>query len=227
MNENLCYDCGCNLTPENRTREHVPAQNLYEGFSDEFKKNRITVPACFNCNQKYSKIDQEIRDLIAVKSDNSDELKDLTGKGVRSIFRRKSWKERVHTDSNGNTKAVSFDYNQLCDLHVKNFKALFFKKYGFPLPNEYKISIGTEGDELDEKKSKTIQCMHDYIRTDKEWEVSGSTEIFKYILKDVTLDEGKGYYESGDFDKLIAVGGVLVYHDQVVAVVMAGKKDLI
>lgn len=223
----VCYDCGCELNSSNRTKEHVPAQNLYDGFGDEFKNQRITVPACSTCNGKYSKIDHEIRDLVAVKSDNTDELKELTSKGVRSIFRKKSWKERVHTDLNGSAKSVSFDYNQLCELHVKNFKALFYRKYGFPLPKEYKISIGTEGDELDSKKLEAIQSMHDYIRTDKEWEVFGNAEIFKYILKDITFEEGKGYYESGDFEKLIAVGGVLVYHDQVVAVVIAGKKDFL
>lgn len=223
----VCYDCGCELNSSNRTKEHVPAQNLYEGFSDEFKNQRITVPACATCNGKYSKIDQEIRDLIAVKNDSEKEKIEFAGKGLRSILRRKNWKDRVYTDINGNAKGVSFDYNQLCELHIKNFKALFYRKYGFPLPKEYKISIGTEGDELDEKWLKTIQCMHDYIRTDKEWEVSGSAEVFKFILKDITLEPEKGYYESGDFDKLIAVGGVLVYHDQIVAVVLAGKRDLL
>lgn len=220
----ICYDCGKELTKENLTAEHVPAKNLYHGFSEEKKKNLITVTACFDCNNTYSKIDQELRDLIAVKSDVLGEMEELTGKGVRSILNRSSWKDRVYLDVNGKAKSVSFDYETLKKLHIKNFKALFFRKYGFPLPKEYKIQIGTDGDEA---KVKTIQVIHDYVRDGKDWEVSGSEDLFKFILKDITLDNGKGFYESGDFDKLVAIGGVLVYHDKIVAVVMAAKQEFI
>lgn len=34
-------------------------------------------------------------------------------------------------------------------------------------------------------------------------------------------------YESGDFDKLKGVAGLLVYHDDIGAVVVAGRKDYI
>ena len=66
----ICYNCGIELNKENLSVEHVPAKNLYDDLDDTFKINRITVPACKRCNGIYSKIDQEIRDVLAIKNDN-------------------------------------------------------------------------------------------------------------------------------------------------------------
>lgn len=185
----ICYNCGTELTADNSTVEHVPAKNLYEGFSDELKRNRITVPACRTCNNLYSKIDQEIRDAIAIKSDNIEERQALIGKGVRSIMRHSNWKDRTHIDISGNVIAVDFSYANLRELHIKNFKALFYRKYGFPVPGDFIIEIIADGDE---NLIGTAQFLHDYIRQDKEWEISGHPDIFKFILKDITEDEQQG-----------------------------------
>lgn len=221
----ICYNCGVELNAENYTVEHVPAKNLYDDFDDSFKRNRITVPACRPCNELYSKIDQEIRDILAIKNDNVEEKKELTRKGVKSIMRRSSWKDRVYTDEQGNVTAVEFNYDDLKSLHIKNFKALFFRKYGFCLPDDFVIEIVADGDE---NMIKSAQILHDYTRTDKEWEVSGHEDVFKFILKDITPNEEKQiFYESGDFEKIIGVAGVLVYHEDVGAVVLAGKKEYV
>jgi hypothetical protein len=86
--------------PDIETVEHVPAKNLYDGFDNQFNVNRITVPACYDCNQLYSKIDQEIRDSLAVKSDSEEQKKIMTGKGVRSILRRSNWRDRSQSLKN-------------------------------------------------------------------------------------------------------------------------------
>lgn len=225
MAKKICYNCGTELTKENATVEHVPAKNLYEGFSDEFKKNRITVPACNNCNNLYSKIDHQIRDALAVKNDDPEKKRDLMSKGVRSILRHSNWKDRTHIDINGNVIAVDFSYADLRQLHIKNFKALFFRKYGFPVPDNFIIEILADGDE---DLVGTAQVFHDYIMLDRDWEVSGHPDIFKFILKDITPDkETDTIYESGDFDKLQTVAGLLVYHDDIGAIVVAGKKDYV
>ncbi len=225
MKEKICYNCGIPLTADIATVEHVPAKNLYEGFGDEYKVNRITVPACFVCNNLYSKIDQEIRDALAIKSDDPQQKKDLTGKGVRSILRRSNWSHRTHFNNNGQVVAVDFNYGDLRQLHIKNFKALFFRKYGFPVPENFIIDIIADGDD---DKIETAQVFHDYLRTDKEFEHSGHPDIFKFILKDMTPDiPNDTIYVSGDFDKLVGVAGLLVYHDDIGAVIIAGKKDFV
>lgn len=225
MTVKICYNCGKELTEDNTTVEHVPAKNLYEGFGDEFKKNRITVPACNSCNNLYSKIDQEIRDALAIKNDSLEEKQNLTGKGVRSIMRRSNWTDRTHFNLYGQVVAVDFSYNDLKQIHVKNFKALFFRKYGFPVPDNFEIDIIADGDD---EKIETATVIHDYLRADKEFEYSGHPNIFKFILKDMTPDEPNNrIFESGDFDKLVGVAGLLVYHDDMGAVIVAGKKDFI
>jgi hypothetical protein len=224
-NKEYCYDCGIEITKNNRTVEHVPAKNLYEGFSEKFKMNRITVPACRECNQKYSKIDQEIRDALAVKNADPAKMAELTGKGVRSIFRRKNWKDRLHVDVNGHVEAVEFSYDELKQLHIKNFKALFYRKYGFPLPKDFMIEIIADGDD---NMAPAAAVLYDYATIQTQWEVSGSEEVFKFILKDITIDRGKDViYESKQFEKCEAVVGILVYHDSIAAVVSAGRQEFI
>jgi hypothetical protein len=221
----ICYDCGKPLTKENITVEHVPAKNLYEGFNDDYKKNRITVLACYDCNQKYSKIDQEIRDALAIKNESTEEKQDLTGKGVRSILRRSNWKDRTHYDINGQVTAVDFSYKVLQKIHIKNFKALFFRKYGFPVPDNFEINIIADGDESDLNKMEAASIIHDYLSQNSNFEISGHPDIFKFVIKDLTpIDGSQEIYESGDFDKLYAVGGLMVYHDQMAAVVVASNQ---
>lgn len=221
----ICYNCGQVLTVDNATVEHVPAKILYEGFEDKYKVNRITVPACFACNNLYSKIDQEIRDALAVKSDDPQQKQVLTGKGVRSILRRSNWSDRIHIDNDGEVVAVDFNYGDLRQLHIKNFKALFFRKYGFTVPDNFMIDIIADGDD---DKIETAQVLYDYLRTDKEFEYSGHPDIFKFILKDLTPDiPNDTIFESRDFDKLVGVAGLLIYHDDIGAVILAGKKDFV
>lgn len=223
--EKICYNCGKPLTADIATVEHIPAKNLYEGFGDEYKLMRVTVPACFACNNLYSKIDQELRDVLAVKSEDPEQKQDLTRKGIRSILRRSNWTNRTYLNENGEVIAVDFNYGELRQLHIKHFKALFFRKYGFPVPEYFEIEIISDGDE---EKVQTAQMLHDYLRENKEFEYSGHPDIFKFILKDITPDiPNDTIYESMDFDKLVVVVGLLVYHDDICAVVVAGKKDFI
>ena len=58
-----CYNCGEPLTKKTKTKEYVPQQNLFKGFPEDHKKNRITVPSCFECNNGASDIDDELRNM--------------------------------------------------------------------------------------------------------------------------------------------------------------------
>lgn len=222
----ICYNCGIELNETNATVEHVPAKALYEGLDDKFRNNRITVPACHKCNHQYSKIDQEIRDALAIRKETKDNQEKFIGKGVRSILRRQNWKERVHLNEKGEVIAVNFSYSDLRQIHIKNFKALFLRKYGFPIPSNFEIEIIADGDE---DKIDRAQTLYHYLIADNVvFEVSGHSEIFKFIIKDITPDTAKNnIYESGDFDKLVAVVGLLVYHDDLGVIIVAGKKDYI
>lgn len=57
----MCVYCGKVLCIEDKTKDHVPPRFIFKEISDEIKENRITVPCCFKCNQKYSIIEQRLK----------------------------------------------------------------------------------------------------------------------------------------------------------------------
>lgn len=220
-----CYNCGVELNKINWTKEHIPAQCLFDGYDESYKLNRITVPGCKMCNDDYAKIDQEIRDVLAVINDDVTQKSVLTKKGIRSILSSNNWKERVFMDECGIPTSFNFSYSNLRQIHIKNFKALFVKKYGVIVPDKYQIEIIADGDE---NLTTTAEVIYDYLTYDNKWKISGHQDIFKFILKDITIDKDKAVFEeSGNLSKAIAVAGLLVYHDDVVAVIVAGDKDFI
>ena len=221
-----CYNCGIELTKENTTREHIPAQNIFTGYPENYKNNRLVVPACFECNNKYSKIDQEIRDAIGIMNDNNVQQNELTQKSVKSILRKSDWVDRLHF-TDGKVKAVSFSYGDLKDLHVKNFKGVFFQKYGYPLPDNFEIEIMADGDEENQKLMGRTAHLYQYVTRGGTWKVSGHEDIFKYDIKAMAIAKNGDIEDNDDLKKAICVIGILVYHQTLMCVVVAAKKKFL
>lgn len=59
-----CVYCGKELFFDDKTKDHVPPRFIFKENSDDIKENRITVPCCFKCNQKYSIIEQRLKPLF-------------------------------------------------------------------------------------------------------------------------------------------------------------------
>jgi len=57
------------------------------GYKND-KFERITVPACFDCNNIFSQIDQELRDAVGVTRESDEIPKVTTEKSVKSILRQ-------------------------------------------------------------------------------------------------------------------------------------------
>lgn len=166
-----CYNCRRVLNLENTTKEHIPAQAFYAGYGEEFKKNRITVPACSICNGNYAKIDQELRDAIGVTNEINPLKKEYTRKSVSSILRKKG-KNQLHFDELGRVIAVSFNYKDLRKSAIKDFKGLFYYKYKNPLPKEWKVEI-VSSFETEIKSIIAANHIEAYLHKDTEWTVSG------------------------------------------------------
>lgn len=186
MNKNdiiRCYNCGKVLEKkEDMTKEHIPARNLFDGYDNKYKNNRITVPACFKCNNDYSYTDEEFRNMLGVTSNVSN--KDIiTQKSVRSIIRNDHNFSRLIFDQLGNVSAVEFDEKPLIDFHKKNFKGLFYHQYGFPLPDNYELIVNIDEDD----KSDFTLGIIDYLKSNFEWRVSGHKDIFTYCLQPFRL----------------------------------------
>jgi transcriptional regulator NrdR family protein len=226
-----CYDCGVNLTKEIKTREHIPAQNLFSGYDETYKINRLVVPACNSCNQKYSKIDQEIRDVLGVINDSNDRQKELTRKAIKSIMRNSNWKKRV--DVNGNeiieNIVVSFSYNSLKKLHIKNFKGTFYFDNKYPLPENFHVEIIAEGDEINTKLMMIKEMFKDYM-DNKIWHKSGHEDIFKYKTVMINLKEPSENYdfsETKNIDDCDLVVSELLYHNSIHPMIFSAKNQFL
>lgn len=223
----FCYNCGIELTKENRTKEHIPAQNTFIGYPPEYKLNRLTVPACLNCNNQYSKIDEEIRDAIGIMNDDDSKQAELTRKAVESMMRNKDWSSRLDF-KDGRVESVSFSYDTFKRLHIKNFKGLFYDKYGFPLPEEYQIEIIAEGDFENTKLDKIAQLLAGYLADGGNFNVSGHPDIFQYKLKTLTpMSGGDLINDSATIENALGVVGILIYHKNIEAIIIAAKKDFL
>jgi hypothetical protein len=213
-----CYNCGTELNSENKTREHIPAKNLFNGYSDEYKKNRIVVPACFDCNNKYSLIDQEIRDVIGILNDNNEQQKEMTRQGVKSIMRRSNWKERISFEGKTiQNIAVKFSYDNLKELHYKNFKGVFFNEFQIPFPSNFELQIIAEGDEAYQNLENIKNIFKNYLIA-KDWKISGHEDVFKYKIIMLDLQnpsESFDFSETNDIEKCQLIIGEFYYHNTI------------
>jgi hypothetical protein len=173
-----CYNCGIPLDEKTITREHIPAQGLFEGYGDDYKKNRLVVPACKTCNNQYSVCDEEFRNMIGIMSNDSHRDK-ISEKSARSILRKDKQKHRLFIE-NGNVEAVSFDLNHIEQFHIKNFKGLFYEQYGEPISNEeYFFHVNIDASDYSELTMSVIG----YLKHNFDWKHSGHPDIFQYILQ--------------------------------------------
>jgi hypothetical protein len=206
----LCYDCGMPIEKSELTKEHIPAQCFFVGYGEEFKVNRITIPAHKVCNQYYSKIDQELRNAIGVMTNNQTDKRELVSKSLKSLFSKKDGIERLSFE-NG-TIAMSFNYGILRELHLKNFKGLFFHKYKIPLPERFTIEIVTVGDQEKFPLEQCDQLFHTVDNLIPKWEISGHSEIFKYKL--VVFDSYGNNCEFDNNSKDQLIFSIMVYNEE-------------
>ncbi|QYJ67137.1 hypothetical protein [Flavobacterium litorale] len=215
-----CYNCGIELSYETNHVEHIPAKNLFNTYPEEYKQNLLTVPACYTCNvELFSKIDQEIRDVIGVLNNSEELKKELTAKAAKSIMRKSNWKDRLFLCENGKSIQVSFSYNDIKSLHIKNFKGLFYGKYGKPLSEKYKIVVIAEGDEEDEKAQEINKSMRRFLNLKTEWDFIGHPKVFRYKM--IACDNDKMLYDIKNIDDAVGFVCIMNYHNAIHPLVMA------
>ncbi|WKV12187.1 hypothetical protein [Marivirga harenae] len=198
-------------------KEHIPAQNLFAGYSSEYKNNRIVVPSCKDCNNGTSDIDEEFRNFIGVMS-NSEELDQISKNTTKSMITLKKEFERLTLDENGNIIGVKFNDRQIKDNHCKIFKGLYYHQYSQPLPQDYKVEATFDPTEY------TQMCVH-YLQGNFKWDHSGHPEVFKYIIQpfreNLNNPEKKNLQMSSE-DSVIV--GLLVYNVHHACIVLASNN---
>jgi len=220
----ICYNCGIALTGNNKTSEHIPAKNLYAGQPDEYKQNLLTVPACFDCNNKFSNIDNEIRDMIGISNDSLKENQIISEKAVRGMFKQKAF-DKLNFNQHGQVESVTFKLKNALEIHTKNFKGVFFKEYGELVPDGYTIHVIADGCENNQMTLGFI--FHDLLRqTNPDWKYSGHPNIFKYLIAGFSFDENNIIFKDGGNKRPMVFAALLVYYDLVGAVVFCGSPAL-
>ena len=217
-----CYNCGVVLNAENKTKEHVPAQNLFLGCGHEYKKNRLTVPACKKCNEEYSEIDSEFRDVLGVANNKIDKDSVLTHKATRSILRKPNWKERLIAND-ANLIGVLFDNNKFEKLYIKNFKGIYYEELGQPFSNEYQTYVfsSLDNDHLNPETRLLIQ-----LGFGVEWKISGHAEIFRYKISALNLDKADRVFLSNNFKSALGVWSLIEIHQRIMCVVIATRNKI-
>ncbi len=171
----ICYSCGKEFDNKEMNKEHIPAKALFVGYPDDYKVNRITVPSCIKCNSDYSVDDEEFRNLIGII--NSDISRDiLSEKSAKSMIKIKNQVDRLVINQLGTIEGVEFEESAINNFHTKNFKGVFYKEYGYAIPETYKIVPFTEPTE------QTKLLLH-YLTDNFEWKVSGNRNVFGYIIQ--------------------------------------------
>lgn len=172
-----CYNCGAPISKKEgtETKEHIPAQNLFAGFGDEYKKNRIVVPACLKCNRETAHVDEEFRNVIGAIS-NFSELQAISQNAAKAMITYKRQFNRLHLDDKGSVVAIEFDKKLILDNHVKIFKGLFYHQYKHPIGKEYKIVAFIDPDD-------STAAYINYLMENFNWKYSGHPDIFDYILQ--------------------------------------------
>lgn len=174
----ICYNCRKEFNAKDMTKEHIPAKNLFEGYSEKYKVNRITVPAYSECNGKYSPTDEEFRNMIGIIAKRK-ENNDIAEKAVKSILRKETGMQRLTVDNLGKVSGVSFDQTPIEDFHKKNFKGLFYHQYGTILPKDYELYVN-----IDEKDwSDFTLGMLGYLKELFTWKHSGHPDILSYVIE--------------------------------------------
>lgn len=174
-----CYNCQIPLTRAQNHKEHIPAKCLFDGFPNQYKNNRITVPACYKCNQKYSPLDEEFRNLIGLINKHPEAV-ELTEKTTRSIEGRFSRKARLlYNRFSKKPIAMQFNLNDIENTHIKNFKGLYYHLFSHCIPENYKIVAHFDKNFQSEKSQRLVN----YLTNNFPFKVSGHENVFRYILQ--------------------------------------------
>lgn len=224
-----CYNCGNPIPNEDRTDEHIPMQALYKGLNGPKNRNNwIRVCGCKSCNDKYSQIEQRLRNLIAVlaKQKGRNDLSKIIEASDRSLKTDLEYREQWTKFDDGNYY-FRFNTKDYDNIHIKNMKGIIYHEFDVPLlDDEYKISVDSDcgiEDRGENPSDMLLDTTRSYFLRQSDWMESGNPDIFKYRLA-----YNYSYTEKRP-ERLQDVGVIhcmMMYHNLVYAYVIAYRNDI-
>ena len=215
-----CYNCG-KIIDNDKTREHIPARTLFEGYDEKYKVNRITVPACFDCNNKYSPTDEEFRNMIGIIAKRKENNR-IADKSVKSISRKETGFNRLYFSPFGKVTGVEFCQQPIDEFHKKNFKGLFYYQYGYPLSDNYELLVNVDENDYSEFTLAAIE----YLKNLFEWKYSGHEDILSYCIQ--PFRPGINKTDKNDLElsnNENVITGAFIYNQEHAALVFAVRKE--
>ncbi len=91
LRKECCAYCGVYPAPE---RDHIPPRCFYPSPTEDSKVQRLTVPACSNCNRGYSDDEAHFRNVMLLAGDDNQAVRELWPTAMRS-FREVDGRKRL------------------------------------------------------------------------------------------------------------------------------------
>ncbi|MEX0605784.1 MAG: hypothetical protein WD623_00705 [Marinobacter sp.] len=143
----LCALCGVNQAS---TRDHVPPKAIFPKPWPAL----ITVPACFECNNSASDLDDLFKVYLSMHTAGNNEIARqlFTEKTVRTLRRNQNLLQRIHKESRrvpirnkqGELESrlgVLWDSNAHTEVIGRTIRGLYFHHSGSPLPSDCELKV--------------------------------------------------------------------------------------
>ena len=216
----VCFNCGTQLDSTNISVDHIPPKCLFDGYGVTHKTNRKTVPCCQTCNNGFSVIDKLFRNVIGFAFDNNDSNKEeLIKKAVASLLKDR----KIRRDSDGSI-SMTIPEAAMTQFLTRIFKAVYFDTYNEVFPeNDFDIKVINEHSPQAEITMALL--IQQYIEKDGLTGVSGSKDIFQYVISRMNFDEVDVLRIANDINDSDFVGAKMIFNENYAAVVICSRKN--
>ncbi len=170
------------------TKDHIPPKCI---TPQEFKEDFLTVPACFECNQKLSLEDEYFRITMLISESVSEQehLKETSFKTLNRFkhpvpfwdkFLSKIQRIDFYNEDEqylGRKLQYTVDYHRIADYFIRLARGLFYLDTQNYIPLDYIVTSIDIFDQFNEKDAHFIRMFYDAI---KNLSFTNRTGIMKY-----------------------------------------------
>lgn len=221
-----CYICGCKLTHQNRTKDHIPQRCLYEGCSSERKKNRLTIYCCLECNTNLSENEQELRNLIGITSLNRKNEKKIIKSSIKDLSMSKNSERLLF--KNESVIGVQFERDKIVESVIKALKGIVLVLYNILITNKFDITVYSPNldqniiDEIRRKIEITPEVMLRY----EKWYKSGNERIFRFRIVCLDKEGNVIVRNSAKVEQVQYIISEIIYWESVKFMAIAQNKHI-
>lgn len=214
-----CYICGCELTRQNRTKDHIPQKCLYEGCSNNKKKNLLTIYCCSECNTKLSSKEQELRNLLGITAEYGKQKKRIVKSSVKDLTLEKNYNRLFHRD--GKIIGVQFTKEDLNESAIKALKGIILVLYNVLITSKFNITVYSPN--FDQSILDKMRISPEIILQYEKWYKSGSERIFRFKITCLDKNLNAVNRSNATIDKIQYIIAKLIYWEEIMFYVIANK----